>query len=92
MSDDIIKQTEAIRKKFMENFFNRQQAAALLDVSIKTMDAWRERGHGPLYYKTRNGRVYYKIDELREWILQQPKLVDKFAAEDVKNHKDRTPA
>ena len=100
--DDIIKQTEVIRKKFMDTFFSRQQAAALLDVSMKTMDAWRERGYGPLYYKTSNGRVYYKIDELREWILRQPKLVEKFSAEDIRNQvipegwvtqkKDPTPA
>ena len=77
----------------METFFTRNQTAKLLDLKTpETLDRWRERGYGPAAYRASNGRIYYKIDEVREWALQQPAVVEKFPAEDAANNKDKTPA
>lgn len=92
---DPIKEIEAFRQKFIDTYFTRQQAADLLDEKVKTMDKWRDIGYGPPAYKASNGRIYYKIAELREWALRDPEMVEKFAAEDAKNQanlKDPTPA
>ena len=46
------------------------QAAELLAISAKTLQAWRVRGGGPRYIKL--GRcVRYRIDDIEEYVRQR---------------------
>ena len=43
------------------------QAARVLNLSVRTLQAWRTRGNGPRFVQA--GRaVRYRYDEIRSWI------------------------
>ena len=44
-----------------------KEAAKYLGLSEKTLAQMRSQGRGPRYVK-RAGRVFYRIEDLREWI------------------------
>ena len=49
---------------------NSHIAAAEIGVEVKTLENWRGRGGGPVYYKIGEGRrrlVRYDLDEIRAW-------------------------
>lgn len=47
--------------------YTRQEVASLLDLSVRTLEKWKERDYGPPFY--RFGRhVYYPHDELMAWV------------------------
>lgn len=51
------------------NLLDEDQAAALLHVSIKTLQGWRQRKAGPRYFKLSN-RVRYSPEDLRTYLTQ----------------------
>ena len=49
------------------NMLNEQDAAAYLGLSVRTLQAWRQRGGGPRFYKL--GRaVRYARSNLDAWL------------------------
>jgi hypothetical protein len=49
--------------------FTEQQAAHFLTVEVKTLQAWRSRGQGPLY--TKLGRcVRYRVIDLQQFVSE----------------------
>lgn len=50
-----------------ERMVDERGAADLLDISIKTLQGWRQRKSGPRYYKVGN-RVKYSLGDLREYL------------------------
>jgi len=58
---------ERIQTNTQVSFLNETQAAELLGVSVRTLQAWRVRGGGPVFVKL--GRsVRYRPDDLESWI------------------------
>jgi transposase len=59
-------------------FYSERDLAAVLGVSVKTVQGWRFRGQGPAWKKlagARNhsgGTVRYPIDQFNEWWQGQP--------------------
>ncbi len=51
----------------LQNVLNEEQAAKLLNVSIKTLQGWRQRKTGPRYFKLSN-RVRYAANDLRNYL------------------------
>jgi hypothetical protein len=52
----------------MNKLIDEKQAAALLNVSIKSLQAWRSRGGGPRFVKL--GRlVRYAVSDLEDFVL-----------------------
>ncbi len=50
-------------------FLNAKEAGAFLRLKKRTIDNIRWMGTGPNFCK-HGGRVYYHIDELKEWSLE----------------------
>jgi len=47
--------------------YSEKEAAEMLNISVKTLQAWRFKGNGPRYYKL--GRcVRYKIEDLEDFL------------------------
>ena len=44
------------------------QAAELLNVSVRTLQAWRQRGGGPAFIRLANRLVRYEVREIEEFI------------------------
>lgn len=52
------------------NLLNETQAAEYLGLSVRTLQAWRVRGGGPVFVKL--GRaVRYRPDDLNAWINER---------------------
>jgi len=52
------------------HLISEREAAELLGISYRTLQAWRVRGGGPLFCKI--GRnVRYKVSDLDRWIEEQ---------------------
>lgn len=50
-----------------DQLLTEQQAAKRLNISVRTLQAWRVRGGGPVYIKM--GRsVRYRLNDLMEWV------------------------
>ena len=47
--------------------FNTEEAAAYLQSAVGTLENWRSKGTGPVYYKPA-GKVFYLKRDLDEWI------------------------
>ena len=50
----------------MSTELNREEAARLLGVSKRTMEAWAYKHTGPSY-QIRGRHAYYKLESLRAW-------------------------
>lgn len=61
------------------NAVNEKEAAAIVGVSVRTLQAWRQRGTGPSYIKL-GAKVAYPVAFLREYIAAQMVLIDEKAA------------
>ena len=51
--------------------FNKPQAAAILKISLKTLDTWVAEKSGPTFIKAnpgRGGRVMFRLSDLRAWL------------------------
>ena len=46
------------------------QAARILQVSPKALEAWRYRGGGPLYCRISAKVVRYRLSDLEDWIAE----------------------
>lgn len=53
---------------------NTVNAAKMIGLSVKTLATMRCTGTGPAYQKIR-GRIYYRLDSVREWIQRHPEQV-----------------
>jgi predicted DNA-binding transcriptional regulator AlpA len=53
--------------KEIDPLLNEHEAAALLGVSVRTLQNWRLRGGGPPYQKL-GSAVRYSLVKLRQWI------------------------
>lgn len=58
-----------------------KQMAEYLQVSPRTLDAWRYRGGGPPWIKLRGtqGGVRYDSDELKRWLESQTRYAEPVA-------------
>ncbi len=52
------------------DLLTRQEAAAYLKVSPRTLDMWRRENRGPRSYKI-VGRVYYLKPDIDSWLQDQ---------------------
>ncbi|SDB60987.1 transcriptional regulator, AlpA family [Desulfonatronum thiosulfatophilum] len=50
---------------------NESQAAIMLGLSIKTLQAWRFQRKGPPYVKLESKSIRYCVDDLKSWIADQ---------------------
>jgi predicted DNA-binding transcriptional regulator AlpA len=50
------------------NYLSREQAAAFLHVTPKTLANWASQGKGPKFRKPGGRLVLYAIDDLEAWI------------------------
>ncbi|HVS63278.1 MAG TPA: helix-turn-helix domain-containing protein [Thermoanaerobaculia bacterium] len=61
----------ATRSDSTPRYVDTPRAAEVLDVSRRTLEAWRVRGGGPPYVVLsatgRRGAVRYRLDELLAW-------------------------
>ena len=48
-------------------FLTKEEAAAILAVSPRTVDRWRAKTMGPAYYRFGRPTVRYSVDDLRKW-------------------------
>jgi DNA-binding transcriptional MerR regulator len=51
-----------------EPLLTQRQAAAYLNVSIRTMQRWRRQGIGPPSIRLPNGYLRYRPADLDEWL------------------------
>jgi predicted DNA-binding transcriptional regulator AlpA len=52
-------------------FLSERQLAAILSVSVKSLQGWRLRGRGPAWKKL-GGNVRYPLLEFQAWVQAQP--------------------
>ena len=61
-----------------KRFYSERDLAAVLGVSVKTVQGWRFRGQGPAWRKLAGeknhsgGTVRYPIDQFDAWVQAQP--------------------
>lgn len=51
--------------------FNKEQVAALLDVSTKTVQRYQERKNDPIPFKKTPARIVYNPNEVLNWAIHQ---------------------
>ncbi len=54
-----------------DQMLTTQQVAALLSVSVRTLEAWRSNGAGPTTTKLASSVVRYKYEDLLKWVAGQ---------------------
>ncbi len=69
--EDLIAESQRLMIKFKAEFFTTKQAALLLEVTEIALKKMRDQGRGPPWYKSTNSRIYYKISELKEYIISR---------------------
>ncbi len=52
----------------------QSEAAAILGVSPRTLEAWRHRGGGPLFIKISARCIRYRLADLLEWQRQHEQI------------------
>jgi predicted site-specific integrase-resolvase len=45
-----------------------QEAADILNISARTLEAWRMRGDGPMFVRLRGHAIRYRRDDLEKFI------------------------
>lgn len=55
----------ALRAK--ADLLTAQEFAAMLDVSMHTIESWRKKGRGPRFVRLER-QVYYRNADIKEWI------------------------
>jgi DNA-binding transcriptional MerR regulator len=56
------------------NLLRSSQATELLNVSPRTLEAWRQKGIGPLYITYSSRCIRYSEQVLREWLASCSRL------------------
>ena len=51
-----------------EQLLRQDEVAKILDVSPRTLEAWRHRGGGPRYLKLTERCIRYRRRDLLEWV------------------------
>jgi predicted DNA-binding transcriptional regulator AlpA len=51
----------------MSDLLNTEQAAAFVDLSVSTLEAWRKVNRGPRYLRV-GRKVRYRISDLEAWV------------------------
>lgn len=59
--------------------YTQDDAAALLGLSVRTLEGWRYKGQGPAYVKI-GGRVRYRHQDLDAWLDAQTRDLEPFAS------------
>jgi len=54
----------------MENLLSRKEAAAFLNLSVRTLEAWAVRGEGPRMIKV-GKKACYQPETLNAWIASR---------------------
>ena len=54
-----------------EPLLTQRQAAAYLNVSIRTLQRWRQQGIGPPSIRLPNGYLRYRLADLYQWLREQ---------------------
>ena len=55
----------------MDTFMTEKQVAAMIGLSVVTLQSWRIKGEGPTFYKLGDrpkGKVLYKESDIQEWL------------------------
>jgi hypothetical protein len=65
--EELVKNNVSVNEKG-EELMNREQVAAILDISLVTLTEWMKKG---LPYHKPNGRVYFIRDEVMNYIKQE---------------------
>ena len=55
----------------MDKFMTEKQVAAMIGLSVITLQSWRVKGEGPVFYKLGDrpkGKVLYKERDILEWL------------------------
>jgi hypothetical protein len=47
------------------------QSAVILNVAVRTLEAWRRKGYGPQHLRLSPRAVRYRLEDLVRWINQQ---------------------
>jgi predicted site-specific integrase-resolvase len=59
--------TAVVVKMLPDGRMRAEEAAKYVGLSSKTLAQWRCQGKGPRSVK-RGGRVFYRLDDLKQWI------------------------
>lgn len=57
------------------NLLTAEEFAAMLDVSMYTVESWRKKGRGPKFVRLER-QVYYRNTDIIEWIEQNVERPD----------------
>lgn len=49
------------------NYLTPKQAAAYLNLSVKTLEKWRHEGKGPSFKRFGNRKIMYSVDDLQSY-------------------------
>jgi predicted DNA-binding transcriptional regulator AlpA len=52
----------------MDPYLKTDQAAAILQLSPKTLEQWRHEGRGPRFYRRSHRCVRYSLADLQAWL------------------------
>lgn len=65
----------------------------MLNISVKTLMAWRKRGLGPKFARVHK-QIRYPVDELKRWLMEQiaDPVFDLAARKDNPNYERRARA
>jgi DNA-binding transcriptional MerR regulator len=57
-------------KKLLEGYVPEVDAAAELNITVRTLQVWRQRRIGPSWTKV-GSKVYYSRDAFTDWLKRQ---------------------
>jgi len=68
-----IAEAQAVSKEFLRRrYLSERELAAMLGLSVKTLQGWRLRGQPPAWQKL-HGAVRYPSADLEAWLADCPK-------------------
>lgn len=51
-------------------WFTTRMASEYLGLSVRTLNGWRLTGKGPTWRKSPTGTIYYRIEDLDQWVFE----------------------
>lgn len=60
------RKTRRTRAATDDDFLTPEQCAEMLSKSVRTLEEWRRKGTGPVYFK-RNRSIWYDRAEVKRW-------------------------
>ena len=61
---------DSMRVAQIERLLDQEQAAALLNVNSRTLEAWRQRRIGPRWLSYSRRCVRYRLSDLQAWLTE----------------------